>query len=601
MAWVQARGRELALAVLACAMFLGCLNSVGLWGKREQRAAAESLDTIDHGHWLVAEIQGRPRLEKPPLPRWITAGLMRLTGRSDELIVRLPNALFALGTLALVHALGCRIGGRAVGLASALALLSMALFVAEMRQAGNDGPLTFFTTLALFLAWRRLHGGQTQGPETTPPADALGPRRDAVGVWVALGLAFLCKGPVALLIFALAVVPYLAFEHRLRAGLKALLSPLGIGAFVLLALSWPVPVALLDPHALEVWKLEMGQKAGSAGISYHQSRSVLALEWFWMTAPWVIVAASAILGPLLRRGRATPRALAFPWAWAVLNLAMFCLWTVAKPNYYLPCMPAVALLVGWEWSRLVNRAQAGTRPNLARGLLRIHWVALFVAGALLPVLADHLGTGLLAWSLALGALAIAATVASVWFWRRADPVGALMPLVAVMVASALFGYGVVAPQRDALRSHQALADALEAALPPEARTVMFFHELDEGLWFYLRDRRLAAVPGSAPRYNNGFDMLQDYHQGRRDALVPELRQEALKQTLVNWLDRPADQRGSSYVLIRGKFYDLFKDDLDTRGELVYREHGLDRNELVLLRAPGPSGPIAARPEGPRRD
>ena len=82
-----------------------------LWGKREQRASAEAIDTVDHNHWLVAQIQGRPRLEKPPLPRWSIAALMMLTGRRDEWIVRLPGALVALATVALIYALGSTDGG----------------------------------------------------------------------------------------------------------------------------------------------------------------------------------------------------------------------------------------------------------------------------------------------------------------------------------------------------------------------------------------------------------------------------------------------------------------------------------------------------------
>ena len=64
---------ELLLCLLAACIFLGSLGSPELWGKREQRAAAEALDTVQNGRWLVAQIQGRPRLEKPPLPRWAAA------------------------------------------------------------------------------------------------------------------------------------------------------------------------------------------------------------------------------------------------------------------------------------------------------------------------------------------------------------------------------------------------------------------------------------------------------------------------------------------------------------------------------------------------
>src|SRR5262249_35445437 len=147
---------EVLLAVLASAVFLGFLGSVDLWGKREQRAAVEALDTIDHHHWLVAEIQGRPRLEKPPLPRWSVRGVVGLPGRRDEWVVRLPSAICGLATVALVLGLGRRMAGQSVGRAAALVLCSTAFFVGEMRQASNDAPLALFTTLALYAAWRRL-------------------------------------------------------------------------------------------------------------------------------------------------------------------------------------------------------------------------------------------------------------------------------------------------------------------------------------------------------------------------------------------------------------------------------------------------------------
>src|SRR6516164_7313488 len=137
--WTRRQAPEIVLAALATVVFLGCLGSVDLWGKREQRASAEAIDTIDHGHWLVAQIQGRPRLEKPPLPRWSIAALMTLSGRRDEWMVRLPSALSALGILVLVYGLGRRIGGRSVGLAAGLTLTTMGFFISELRQAGNDG------------------------------------------------------------------------------------------------------------------------------------------------------------------------------------------------------------------------------------------------------------------------------------------------------------------------------------------------------------------------------------------------------------------------------------------------------------------------------
>src|SRR4029079_17959911 len=104
------------------------------------------------------------------LPRWTIATLITLTGRRDEWIVPLPRALAAIGTGGLVYGLGRRLGGRAVGLSAGLALTSLGFFISELRQAGNDGPLAFFTTLALYAAWRRLHGDGAEIGEGPPGA-----------------------------------------------------------------------------------------------------------------------------------------------------------------------------------------------------------------------------------------------------------------------------------------------------------------------------------------------------------------------------------------------------------------------------------------------
>ncbi len=89
--WVRRWAPEGLLSALAILVFLGSLGSMEFWGKREQRAVAESIDTLDQNHWLVAEIQNRPRLEKPPLPRWTLALTMAVTNCRDEWLLRFPR------------------------------------------------------------------------------------------------------------------------------------------------------------------------------------------------------------------------------------------------------------------------------------------------------------------------------------------------------------------------------------------------------------------------------------------------------------------------------------------------------------------------------
>lgn len=583
------RAPEIALAALAGAVFLGCLGSMDFWGKREQRAVAESIDTVEHNHWLVAEIQARPRLEKPPLPRWISASLVSLTGRRDQWLMRLPAALSALGMVALVYALGRRMGGRDVGLAAGLALTSTVMFVVEMRQAGNDGPLAFFLTLAVYAAWRRLHGGPADEPPGLP-ADRPGAKGWAVLMYAALGLGFLCKGPVAVLLAAVAIGPYLACARRFKAGMRLLWTRRGLAAFALLALSWPVPVALSDPNAVGVWLLEMGQKAGSAGVTHHRRREVLATEWPGLTAPWTLLAALAVALPFLKRGRDLRPTIWLPWWWGMGNLAMFCLWSVAKPNYYLPCLPATALMVGVAWVWLCRLARSGEPAGIRTGRILLgHWVVLLVLALATPAVVGQKFPQYLGWSLAASAALAAGVIASVRAWRRGADAGALTPIVAAMAVVVLIGYGGIAPGLNDRNSHRALAATLDRLLPPGERTVMFYRELDEGLWYYLRGRSLRPVPGSQPRYNTGYDLLDDFKKGQI-IWDDTARMKAVAGTMVKWLDEPGKQE-SPYVLIRAEDYDFFASEFAPLVETVYREPELGRNNLMLLRVKD----VASRP------
>jgi len=571
--WAHRRGPEWLLAGLAAVVFLGGLGSVELWGKREQRASAEAIDTIQNRHWLIAEIQGRPRLEKPPLPRWTIAALMTVLGRQDERVVRLPSALSALGMVWLTYALGRRIGGRSAGLASGLALCASAFFISEVRQAGNDGPLAFFTTLALYAAWRRLHDeGESR----------LGGRGWSVLMWVAMGLGFLCKGPVVLPLVALAVVPYLALSKRLREGMAALADWRGISAFVLLALSWPVPVLIADPTAARVWYMEMAQKAGTAGITHHRNRGVLAQEWPWMAAPWSVLGLLAIVSPLAARDRHERPGVWFPWCWALGNLLMFCCWKVAKPNYYLPCLPAVALLVGVEWVRLCRSARGeGRGSSAARWVLLSHAGVLLAAAVAGPFAAGWLAPEALGWASLASASVGLGVVAGIWAWRKGADAMAMAPVVGAAAVSVVVGYGAIAPAYNPARSHRELAAALGHLLPASTHTVMFHKELDEGLWFYLRDRILAPVPGTQPRYNDGFDIQEDFERGKYRTVEERIAHE--KQVLLDWLHEP--RAAEQYLLIRAKTLGVLGLNLDGLAEPVLVERDLRRNELMLLRVP----------------
>jgi len=561
--------------------------------------------------------------------------------------VRLPGAICGVATVALVLALGRRMAGTSVGRAAALVLCSTGFFVGEMRQASNDAPLALFTTLALYAAWRRLHGGEPSGQRAAMKPGPIAGRAEGAAlagwqregpdggseetgmatagssVWslvfyAALGLGFLTKGPVILLLVLVALIPYLSFSGRLAWGMRRLAHGWGLSLFVILAFGWPILVLGADPHASRVWLLEMAEKTGMSRILEHRRHGALAGQWPAMVLPWTIIAGCALALPFftdmpqlgLRRSNQSPRAPAtwvspiwLAWWWALGNLAIFSVWTTAKPNYYVPCMPATALLTGAAWVRLTRAARGrGTVGVAARAILQTQWVLLFVGAAAAPLVARPLiAWPIWTWTLAI-ALALAVSVAcSALAWRRGADDLALAPITAACVLGILIAYGRIAPAENSQRGHRLLAQALHQRVRPGTHKIMFFNEIDEGLWFYLNDLDLAPVPGTHPRYNTAYDLAASYLAAHPPVLtlsdLEAKRQAHDKKSLMTWLEH-ADP-STPYLLIRKSLLDHYATDLAGRVAPLLSESGMKRNELVLLQVVG-RNPITARTNEPTR-
>ena len=218
-------------------------------------------------------------------------------------------------------------------------------------------------------------------------------------------------------------------------------------------------------------------------------------------------------------------------------------------------------------------------------LLQAQWVVFFVAAVMAPlVVRSRLAPEVWPWCLAISAALAVAVALSVHSWRRGATSIALAPLAAACVIGFLVAYGRIAPQENPERGHRALAKKLDEIVPGGSPTVMFFNEIDEGLWFYARGFCLAPVPRSHPRYNTAFDLAHSYLTARHhsetlgDVEARRLAQE--KQALFDWLDR-RDPR-TPYLLIRGHLYDLFARELAGRVTPLLRETGVKRNDLILL-------------------
>jgi hypothetical protein len=224
---------------------------------------------------------------------------------------------------------------------------------------------------------------------------------------------------------------------------------------------------------------------------------------------------------------------------------------------------------------------------VARWVLQIQWVSIFVGAALAPVIVrPWLSEATLSWAVAIALAMAAGVTVSVYVWRRGGHALSLAPVSAASAFGVLVAYGAIAPAENRARSHRVLAQSLPQHMSSGVRKVMFFSEIDEGLSYYATELDLAPVPGTQRRYNTAYDLAQSYrterfpHESVSDIEAKRLARD--KRCLIEWLDQ--NSSGNSYLLIRRELYDRFCDDLAGRASQVLREQGLKRNELALLRA-----------------
>src|ERR1044071_9837125 len=187
------------LAALTLFTFFFLLGGRSLNEPDEGRYAEVAREMIELNDWLVPHLWYAPHLGKPPLTYWSVAASLSVFGR-NEWAVRLPLALAGISGVWACYLFGCALGGRRVGLWSALILQSSLLYFVMARMLTTDMLLTQFVAWAVYLFWRSwqsLDAAAAEGDSN---------RRRVLGKffawhlagWLAGALGFLTKGPVAL-------------------------------------------------------------------------------------------------------------------------------------------------------------------------------------------------------------------------------------------------------------------------------------------------------------------------------------------------------------------------------------------------------------------
>ena len=194
-----------AIVLLGLAALTVGMSEAPLVDWDEATYAEVAHEAVGSGSYLHLTWNGDPYLKKPPLLFWMVMGSFRTFGESAW-AARLPSVAAGIGTLLLLYFSAAAVVGRLGGLFAGLLPLGFYFFIARGgRECATDGPLVFFSTLAVFALTR-----------------ARTDRRWLPVIGVASGLAILSKGVAGLLplgVTALTVVLVPGFDAVGFAGL----------------------------------------------------------------------------------------------------------------------------------------------------------------------------------------------------------------------------------------------------------------------------------------------------------------------------------------------------------------------------------------------
>jgi 4-amino-4-deoxy-L-arabinose transferase-like glycosyltransferase len=330
------RWQPLALVAFACTALLLFLGSRGLNEPDEGRYAEVGREMAVSGEWLVPHLNGIPHFQKPPLLYWATAASIRVFG-VNEWAARLPSALSALGIVLLTYWIGSLLFGKRTGVAAGLVLLSTLGFFVAARLLTPDMFMTFWITAAIACLVKFGRGGG---------------RLWAWLFFAAMGLGFLTKGPMALVVPISAAVSWQFSRRRTVAPLRlpwvrGVVLMLGIG------LSWFIVLSIRDPDLFSYF-------AGDELVKRFASKSHGRSKPFWFFAwvlpaalfPWTFFLLIMLGGKVAawRRGWRPRPEQALLLGWVGIPLMILSLSGSKLPTYVIPLFPALALAIG-HWTR----------------------------------------------------------------------------------------------------------------------------------------------------------------------------------------------------------------------------------------------------------
>lgn len=345
--WLTARERParhdlLLLAVTFGIAFFQTLGRIPLIEPDEGRYAEIPREMLERCDFVTPCLNYVKYFEKPPLHYWLNALFMSFFGH-NEFAARFAGALMGLLTVLLVYHAGRKLFDRRSGLLAALILGTCTGFLVQARINITDMTLTctLSAALAFFIVAAR------EGEERKGLYYHLG--------YVSAALAVLAKGLIGVVFPAAIVFLYLLLARRWRL-LGEMRLATGIPLFLLVTAPWFILVSLRNPEFPNFFFIhEHFERFTTTVHGRYQPFWFFAPILVGTMFPWSFFIPAALRGAWRERRSAEGSTRLYLLIWIAFIFLFFSKSNSKLVPYILPVFPALAILMGQAFSRLLDR------------------------------------------------------------------------------------------------------------------------------------------------------------------------------------------------------------------------------------------------------
>lgn len=535
------RHPRLVLVMVCLILWTPGIFSLPPLDRDESRFAQASKQMAESGDIVDIRFGTVPRYKKPVGIYWAQAGLTAVVDKVSGVTThdriwtyRLASLIGGVALVLLTHwVAGMMLPAEGAFLAALLMLLCP-LLLAEAGLATTDAVLSACILAGqgvLLRVYKNIREGEA------PPSVWF-----CLGGWLALGLATLVKGPMALPIAALTYLTLSLWDGGWRrfAGGWGLKTHPHRGILVLLAIvaPWAIAIALRSHGGFYnqalghdfAAKLAGGQESHGAPPGYY-----FLLMWltFWPATLCLLQGARAVW----RRKNET--VVRFLIAWVVPAWMMFEAVPTKLPHYVMPLYPALAIAAALWLTELRQVKAKGQIDEAPQGLTdRILFVGggvlfligvgvLAIAALLLP---RSFGHGLSIAAIAVIALFVLLSVAAVMAYFRRHVLTAVMLILLSLLPMYPMVTAGIGPGLDKIWLSPRAAAATRGLSKPDDPPVKMAGYIEPSLFFLLgTETRLTDGTGAAEAgaAEGGLALVENAHQSSFMAKLADLQADAV--------------------------------------------------------------------------